>query len=415
MTPTTQPIGTFAYRAQTPEGQPLSGTIDAVNAEEAADKLVAIRLRVTELAPAAAPPPKAKPLRGDDFIAFNQQLAHLAKAGLPIEQGLRLIAQDMQSGRLATTIRQIADDLDKGVPLAAALEKHQKQFPAMYGRLIDAGVKANNLPGMLFNLSRHLELVQRLRATLWRSIAYPLMVLAGLSLVVTILSWVVLPQFRNIYKDFRVQLPAATQIILAVGEYLPWIILGIVAIILAVPILAFILRRTGLGQKLADVLLLPLPLIGPVLKRNLLAGWCNAVKMGVEAGLDLPAAIQLAGDVSTSPRLRSDSMVLITELETGRMPGSIGRPRVLPPVVTAAIDVGIKNHNLAETLGGLSQMYSEQAEMRLGTLPGIISPALLLMTGAMVAFVIAALFLPLVTLIGAVSGSSSSPKGGWWF
>jgi hypothetical protein len=192
MTLTTQSICTFAYQAQTVEGQPLSGTIDAASADEAVLQLEAMHLRVIELVPAGeAAKPKA--LRGDDFIAFNQQLGYLTAAGLPIEQGLRLIAQDMRSGRLSTTVRQIADELDKGVALGAALERHQGQFPSMYGRLIEAGVRANNLPGMLFSLSRHLELVRRMRAMLWRSSAYPLMVMVGVAMV----------RAAHIPRDFR--------------------------------------------------------------------------------------------------------------------------------------------------------------------------------------------------------------------
>src|SRR5205809_718380 len=81
-----------------------------------------LRLRVLQIEPVARAV-RAKPLRGDDFIAFNQQLTHLTKAGLPVEHGLRLIAQDMRSGRLAETVRQVAQELERGTPLGEAFEK----------------------------------------------------------------------------------------------------------------------------------------------------------------------------------------------------------------------------------------------------------------------------------------------------
>jgi len=404
MTLTTQSICTFAYQAQTVEGQPLSGTIDAASADEAVLQLEAMHLRVIELVPAGeAAKPKA--LRGDDFIAFNQQLGYLTAAGLPIEQGLRLIAQDMRSGRLSTTVRQIADELDKGVALGAALERHQGQFPSMYGRLIEAGVRANNLPGMLFSLSRHLELVRRMRAMLWRSSAYPLMVMVGVAMIVAFLGWYVLPIFREIFVSFKVQMPVVTEIVMALGKWLPGVAVAFLAIVLAAPLIGLMLRARGLDRKLADVLVLPLPLIGPVLKRSLLVGWCNGLRLGVEAGLDLPTAIKLAGDVCGSPALRDDGLSLIAVLEAGKPFSAAGRGRVLPPVVIAAIGLGIENRSLAQTLQSLTQMYQEQAEMRLGLLPGILLPLLLLLTAVMVGVVIAALVMPLVMLIGAVSGS----------
>src|SRR6185503_174695 len=179
-------LETFSYRAQTLEGQPLAGTIDAENVDLARSRLESLRLRVLEMAPArAAGSNGAAPLRGVDFLTFNQQLAHLTSAGMPIERGLRLIAQDMRRGRVSSTIRQIADELDKGVPLAQAFAKHASRFPPAYGRLVEAGVRSNNLSGMLLNLGRHMETVARLRGGMWRAISYPLMVFIALCLVVT--------------------------------------------------------------------------------------------------------------------------------------------------------------------------------------------------------------------------------------
>src|SRR4051794_28201655 len=101
------PSQSFAYRAQTAEGRPISGTIDATDAEHAGRLLRSLRLNVLEIAPLAQATPRPKALRGDDFFAFNQQLTHLTRAGLPVEHGLRLIAQDMRGGRLKETVRQL--------------------------------------------------------------------------------------------------------------------------------------------------------------------------------------------------------------------------------------------------------------------------------------------------------------------
>src|SRR5262245_5074354 len=98
---TDQSQSTFAYQAQTPDGLRMSGTIDALDVGSASRRLTELGLRISEIAPAAAPAPRPRALRATDFAAFNQQLAHLAKAGLPLEHGLRLIAADLRSGRLS--------------------------------------------------------------------------------------------------------------------------------------------------------------------------------------------------------------------------------------------------------------------------------------------------------------------------
>jgi type IV pilus assembly protein PilC len=393
----------FAYQAQTELGQAVSGTIDAADADQATRLLQALRLRVIQIDPATAPP-RPKAITGDDFLAFNQQLTHLTRAGLPVEHGLRLIAQDMRSGRLAETVRQVADDLERGTPLEQAFEKRHQQFPPLYGRLVAAGVKTANLPGMLLNLGRHMEMVYRLRALLWRSLAYPLIVLGALAMIMVFLCVFVIPKFEAIFQDFGIQLPAATVFILNIARLMPTIVLLAVFVVAAAVIIWLALRFTGRHRAAADVVLLPLPLVGPVLKRNLVARWCDAVRLGVAAGLDLPQSIALAGDAIDSPSLRHDSDDLVAAVQSGqRVDMLAGHTRILPATVPTAMSLSIPNQDLAATLGTLSEMYQQQAETRMALLPSLLTPVMLILVAVVIGFVVLSLFLPFITLIQAMT------------
>src|SRR5690348_17070364 len=142
---------TFAYAAQTYDGQALSGTIDAADLTDAARRLETLRLRVIRL-DKVAKPPRPRRLGEEDFTTFNQQLAQLTAAGMPIERGLRLVAEDMRSGRLAQAVHSVADELERGASLPEAFERHHRLFPPLYGTLVGAGVRSGNLSGMLLNL-----------------------------------------------------------------------------------------------------------------------------------------------------------------------------------------------------------------------------------------------------------------------
>ena len=406
--PTSAPpaVSSFAYRAQTRDGVSLAGTLNAANVEAATQQLALLQLRVIEIAPVARAVSLA-PLRGDDFIAFNQQLAHLTRAGLPLEQGLRLIAQDMRSGRLSATVNAIAAELEQGKPIGEAFAAHQSRFPSLYAELLEAGVRTNNLPGMLLNLARHIELVRRLRQMVWKAVAYPLCVLAGLLLVLAFLGLVVLPQFEAMFKSFKVPLPDITRLLLALGRTTPYWLAALLVLIAAVPIVWAILRARGLDRAAHDRLLLPLPLIGSVLKRNLIAAWCNALRLGVDAGLDLPRAIRLAGDATGSPMLKEDGAFLSDWLEQAHDSRAATGGRLLPPTVAAAMALGIEHHDLPAVLRSLSEMYQEQAETRLSLLPGVLSPLLLLLVAATIGFVVVgAVLMPAVRLIVHVSGGN---------
>src|ERR1700722_3541538 len=233
---------TFACRAQTSIGEAMTGTIDAASIDDANRRLRTMQLRAIEID--AVPPPiesRPRPPRAGDFQAFNTQLAHLSTAGLPIEQSLQLIAQDIRSPRLKQTIGQIVASLESGKTLPEALAQHAGQFPPLYSTLVDAGVRSGNLPGILLNLGRHLELVNRLRATLWRILAYPIMVLISLAMVLVFLGVFVLPKFKQIFLNFHIELPAITQLLLNCSDFLlqawPVLLTVLAALIVVVPIL----------------------------------------------------------------------------------------------------------------------------------------------------------------------------------
>jgi len=393
---------TFSYSAQMPDGRPFTGTIAAADSTDALNQLQALQLRVIQLqlVPAA---PAGKPLRGDDFIAFNQQLAQLTGAGMPVEQGLRLIAQDMRHGRLAATVRLIVAELESGRTLAEAFERHRSQFPPLYARLVDAGVKSNNLSGILLNLGEYLELNHRLRAALWRELSYPIMVLAGMLVVLTFLSFTAVNNLGGALGDFNVALPLSTRILLAMSAAMPLILCcsGIVAAVFA---LAWQGARTfHAGRVFREHITLRVPLVGAIVRRNLVARWCDAVRLGVVGGLDLPASIDLATHALRSPLAQQDGGRLITLLQAGQEIDGLATPRLLPATVPVAMMLGIQRHDLPGTLASLRDLYMRQAQLRLEALPAILTPLSVVALGGILGSAISALFMPLLKLIQSLS------------
>jgi type IV pilus assembly protein PilC len=396
-------IKTFQYIAINPAGESIIGTINGTGLPQARAQLESLSLQIQSIS-AVDSSAKIKPLSSSDFASFNQYLAQLTSSGMPLEQGLRLIATDLKSGRLADATRQLADDLDRGQSLSEAFGKHRSQFPPLYGNLVDAGIKANNLPAMLFNLGRHLELVNRLRGALWKAFAYPAAVTAAFFLLLTFLCVFVMPKLQEIFKGYGMRLPVVTQIILVVASLLPaiLIILGCVAGVIIL-LMVFSSFSATVREPLRAVAF-RLPLVGPILRSNLIARWCDAVQLGVAAGLDLPGAIQLATTAVDVPRLRSDAQQLTDALTAGQPLSNIDRPRILPATIPAVMQLASTHGNLPESLAGLAHMYQQEAELRLTALPSIIVPILITILAMMVGFVIIAMFAPLVALLQSLGG-----------
>lgn len=394
------PLVTFAYRGRGPSGQSVSGTIDAGDHAAATALLESLGVDVVELARVDRPR-RGKPLSGGEFAAFNQQLAHLTRAGLPIESGLRLIAQESR-GRLAQSIHRVADEVERGRPLGEAFKAHRGEFPPLYGELIDAGVAGNNLPAMLFNLSRHHELVGRLRNAVWQALAYPLVVLLALLLVMLVLSVWVIPQFQEIYQDFDTELPGLTLLLLRAADAAPVVLVALIVVVVAAPVGWRLLQASGHDAMVSDALGTPLPLIGPVLKRSLVARWCDAVRVGVEAGLDLPRSMRLAAQAIGSPGLARDTQRMAATLERGERIGEAGGLYVLPASVPAAMDLSTNQTQLADTLDTLTQMYRQQAEARMGFVTALMTPLLIGLLGVVIGFTVLALFLPLMRITTSI-------------
>ncbi len=388
----------FSYEAQSNDGRRLAGTIDAANVDAAMGRLQALQLRVMKLEPASAIVPRGRALGTSEFLAFNQQLAQLTRSGLPVEQGLRLIAGDLRRGRLARAIGQVADALEQGVPLADAFAPHRGQFPPLYGRLIDAGIRSGDLPSVLLGLGRHLEMVQRLRATLGRAISYPLMVMVGLALVTVFLSVWVIPVFGELYASFHQALPWPTQLLMSMSRVGPVAVGLLLALVLVGPFIWAWLRLTSWGSALGERIVLPLPLIGPVLRASLAARWCDATKIAIDAGLDLPAAIELASDATGSNGLQADGRLLIDLLRDGS-PLTSAHTKLLPPSVPAAIEFASAHNDLSNVMATLAEMYQRQAELRVEAIPSILTPLLLIFMAASIGFVLVGLLLPVIRLI----------------
>lgn len=382
------------------QGLPLTGTIQANDGDEARQKLTAMGLRLLELSSTQSPVAIPKPVRGNDLIVFNQHLAQLTQAGLPVEQSLRLIARDMSRGRLAASIEAVAEELDRGTPLAQAFEAHRGQFPSLYGKLVDAGVRASNLPGMLVNLGRHYELIHRLRATLWQTLTYPVIVFMFLMLFAAFASILVLPEFERMYRDFGTRLPALTQGILTLGHMTPVVLVMIGVLAIGSLVFWFLARLMLFDQWVVENWIVPLPLIGKLLKRNAISRWCDALSMGIDAGLPLPEAAELAGEAVGWASLRRDGREFAQSLTQGvpMQPGVDRRRWMLPVSVRTAITLAHERQNLPGTLRSLAGMYQQLAEMQLSALQAILAPVLMAVIGVIIFFTIAGLLLPMVKL-----------------
>jgi type II secretory pathway component PulF len=418
----------FQFTGTLPDARPITGTLAAADEPSARAQLASMGVSVASLSPmpSTSPPPlpppdasRPQPVRaisGYDLQAFNQNLAALATSGLPLEQGLRLAASEARSKSVRRAIDQLALDLESGTPLATAFERQRGVFPSVYSRLATAAIATGTLPAMLLSLGRHQQTSQRLRSTLHRSAFYPLIVITALAVVAAFTAHFVLPQMADMMTQFgnfrapanpwrartppvAIGVPAPTAAVIAAGPYVPLVALLLAGSLLLIPPLTFLLRRSGWDVRLADALVLRLPLIGSALRFSALGRFTEILAISTRSGLNLPDGARLAAGTVGYPRLIADADSLATAIESGQSPNSVAPLRLLPQTLLSALASASQTAALPGTLDALAELYREQAELRASRIPIVLLPVLLLIIALLVAALLAAVVLPIVHLM----------------
>jgi len=417
MTQSSGNTSSFPYRARTADNKEISGAIDAGSLEDARRQLESLHFHDIQFQTPQSPPSRHAALSGEDFLVFNQQLAQLTQAGLPVEQGLRLVAREMSRSSMRQTIDEVAADLESGKSLPEAVAAHRRQFPPLYSELIDAGIRSGNLSGILLNLGSHLTLIRQLQAMLWQTLSYPFIVLLTFFGVFYLIMVELIPKWKPLlnglagmtfwvrtaggFQPEKFYIPAFTRALFVVSDgiaSLPGAVV-IAAVLLIILILWTAWKLAGGASAMAELLWLHMPLVGAIVRKNLISRWCHAVNLGVEAGMDLTAAIKLADDATASPTLRAGGEAMIAALSAGRPLSDSRAAAFLSATVTTAMEAASQRGDLAVTLRALSQMYQQQAELRIGSIQAVLTPILLLFIGVIIGGLMIAMFAPLLSVL----------------
>jgi len=394
----------FEYEGHCPGGTAISGRIEAVDHAGARQQLDQMNVSLTELRP-AGPPPRRRPLGREDFIYFNQQLASLAEAGLALDDGLRQMARDVQSPRLRRLLEEVAQDVSAGKSLEQAIEQRQDQFPLLYARVLRAGVASGNLPETLLNLNTHLQLMADTRRLIWEAVSYPLTVLILGVLVLGAVCTFVLPSFRPIFQDFDVELPALTGGLMAMEDYYWPTVVAIVVVVAGVTLASRTLRFSEWGRRIREAALLRLPLVGRLYSASLLARFSQSAALCAASRMPLPDALRLAADATGSPTLGADADRLARAIEQGGSTMVVTESTgLIPRLFGYSLQAAGGTGGLPDVLQQLADGYSRRADHVRAVVRSVLAPGCIVVLGVFLGMCIIGLFLPLVSMVNAVSG-----------
>jgi general secretion pathway protein F len=348
----------------------------------------------------------SRPLSSGDLVTLNDEIAGMARAGLPLDQGLAALAREMRSGRLRRVTSEIALDLKAGHTLPEALDRQAGRVPDFYASVIMAGIRSGRLPEVLATLTVHARAIADLRATVLGSVFYPAVVLVFAYALFALLCFII-PQFGRIFQDFGINLPLVTQWALSVGNHpVEFGLLPPLAIVLGLLLARLSLIGSAGGRRAWARFVYAVPIIGTLIRSSRLAAFTDLLAILLEHAVPLPEAFRLAGQASSDPLMAEAAREVEADLKGGMPLGeSLRTRRLVPPLVAWMTAMGERRGRLADSLHHAAEVYRRQAEMRAILLRSVLPPFMIIGTAAiLVGFFVLALFLPLVKLISELSG-----------
>ncbi len=345
-------------------------------------------------------------MNADELVALNEQIAAMARAGLPLDEGLSSLAREMGRGRLKNVTAALGQDLARGRSLPEALELRRDQLPPYYASLATAGIRTGRLPDVLCTLTDYARTIAATRSMITEALAYPAMIFGFGLLVFGFLAFVVIPQFETIYLDFKLTIPPLTKFALFVGRHpLQYFLVPATILVATFVFMRFLCRRTHTGIRLWTRLVYSTPLLGSLIQSARLAAFVDLLGVLVKYNVPLPEAFQLAGDACSDPLIADQSQDMRVRLENGVTLGdALSGGKLLPEWVAWMAKSGERRGELAETLQQIAGVYRRHVEARANVLRNMLPSMLMIfVAGCLTMLFVVSLLLPLISMIEGLS------------
>jgi type IV pilus assembly protein PilC len=338
---------------------------------------------------------RERAIGGSEFLILNQQFNTLIKAGLPILRALDLLADRASSPKLRPVVSQIRDRVREGKSLSEAVTE-AGVFSKVYSTAILAGEKSGNLSGVLDFYIAYQKVSTGVRKKILATLVYPALLLIMATIIVSYLVTAVIPKFALLYNDLNVPLPAPTRVLIALTVDYRYLFLAAVAGLVLFGVGVYLWSRTDEGGTAFDRLKFRLPVVGDTLLKFQVAQFSRTLATLVSGGTPLVAGLQTSCDALSSRLVRSavtEATQMVREGES--LHSALASKGVMPPLALDMIEVGESSGALAPMLTSVAEFYEDEVSLRLGALVAIIEPVILVFMGALVAFILISLYLPI--------------------
>ncbi|HEV2842116.1 MAG TPA: type II secretion system F family protein [Chthoniobacterales bacterium] len=405
---------TFSYQARDASGKIVSGIQDALNEDNAVTSLMSRGLMVLSLQQKAAVSRARKKtwtVKETDLVLFTRQLSTMIEAGISLVQAMTAL-YDQCDPKRQRSLRHIISDVTTrvqgGETFHESIAKHPRVFDRLFVSMVKAGEHGGLLAEILDRLAGFLEASARLRKKVKSAMTYPVIVICIAFAITIFLLVKVVPIFGEIFKDFGAKLPAPTQFLIDISEFMrsEWyfLILGFGGAFFA---LRTFLRSTR-GKQLSDRWKLKLPIFGPLIHKICMSRFSRTFAQLIRSGVPILEVLDIVGGASGNHVVETSIKGVSEDVERGdNLSVALSKKPIFPPMMLRMVSAGEATGKIDTMLEKMADFWDEEIEAMLDALTSLIEPLLIVFLGVIVGGIVIAMFLPIFKLNEVVSQSKS--------
>ena len=436
-------MATFQYIAKDSAGNEQRGTVEAGDRNSAiaavrAQGLLPTALGEVKSAASSAPKPKAKAgpapakaktglnkdikinikmpkflqgrIKTKVLTQFTRQLATLVNAGLPLMRGIEVLKRQMKDPRMQEALTGISENIAAGGTFSESLTQYPKIFDNLYVNMVKAGEAGGVLEVVLGRLAEFAEKAERIKNKVKGAMIYPIVVLVAAIGITAFLLVAVIPKFQQVFNDMLggQALPPITQFVIDASGFVQNNGLQIFLAVVAVVIILKIVGKTEKGAYIFDVLKLKMPVTGTLAQRSAVSKFTRTLGTLLSSGVPILQSLTITRDTTGNRVLTNAIQSVHDSVKEGEsMTQPLSQCKVFPPMVISMVEVGEETGALADMLTRIANTYDDEVDNAVAGMTAAIEPALIIVLAVVVGTIVIAMFLPMVKIIGSVSGAGA--------
>jgi type IV pilus assembly protein PilC len=340
---------------------------------------------------------------GKDIVIFTRQLSTMIDAGLPLVQGLEILAKQQENSTFKKVLTTVRTDVETGTTFADAMRKHPKVFDNLFSNMIEAGETGGILDTILSRLAIFMEKSMALKKKIKGAMTYPTICLAISILILVVILVFVIPVFESMFAGMGSALPIPTQIVVTMSKTFTanflWIAMGVVAIFYTIKKI----YGSKKGRIIMDGLFLKAPVAGPLIKKVSVAKFTRTLSTMLQSGVPILEALQVVAKTAGNKVIEAAVFRVADSIAEGRpIAEPLEESGVFPNMVVQMINVGESVGALDTMLAKIADFYDEEVDQAVDNLTAMIEPFMMVFLGGMIGGLVIAMYLPIFSMASAV-------------